>query len=74
MTVDYMFIMFYQASYMDSELMDHIIKHLKMDQRMNIVYRSGERVLVSPLFITVFSISSFLFYSFLLTQGNYSSA
>ena len=69
-TVDYMFITFYQASYMDSELMDHIIKHWKMDQRMNIVYRAGERVLLSPLFITVFSISSFLFYSFLLMHRN----
>ena len=63
-SVDVMFITFYQASYMDPELMDHIIKYWKMDQQMNIVYRSGERVLLSPLFITVFSISYFLFLFF----------
>ena len=60
-SVGVMFVTFYQANYMDPELMDHIIKYWKMDQQMNIVYRSGERVLLSPLFITVFFFFSLSF-------------
>ena len=64
-SVDYMFLTFYKGSFIDSELMDHIINHWKIDQRMNVVYRSGECVLLSPLFITVF-LNPPLFIFFLL--------
>mgnify|MGYP007071360167 CR=1 FL=1 len=53
-TADYMFLTFTKGGFMDSELMDHIIRFWKNDESMNVVYRSGERVLLSPLFITVF--------------------
>ena len=60
--VDYMFLTFTRASFMDSELMDHIIRYWKNDEHMNVVYRSGERVLLSPLFITVFLFFPFFFF------------
>ena len=62
-STDYMFLTFYKASFMDSELMDHIISHWKIDQQMNVVYRSGERVLLCPLFITVFLLPPFCYFS-----------
>ena len=38
---------------MDSYLMNFVIKYWKQDPEMGLVYHSGERVLLSPLFITV---------------------
>ena len=64
-TVDYLFLTFTKGGFMDSELMDHIIRFWKNDESMNLVYRSGERVLLSPLFITVF-IFFFSFFSALV--------
>ena len=53
-SIDYMFLTFYKASFMDSEL---------IDQRMNVVYRSGERVILSPLYIMVFLIPPLFYFS-----------
>ena len=60
--VDYMFLTFTRGGFMDSELMDHIIRFWKNDESMNVVYRSGERVLLSPLFITVFLFFFLIFF------------
>ena len=38
---------------MDSYLMDFVIKYWKQDPELGLVYHSGGRVLLSPLFITV---------------------
>ena len=52
-TVDYIYNTFGKGALMDSYLMDFVIKYWKQDPELGLVYRSGERVLLSPLFITV---------------------
>ena len=52
-TVDYIYNTFGKGALMDSYLMDFVIKYWKQDPEMGLVYHSGERVLLSPLFITV---------------------
>ena len=38
---------------MDSYIMDFVIKYWKQDPELGLAYQSGERLLLSPLFITV---------------------
>ena len=52
-TVDYIYNTFGKGALMDSYLMDFVIKYWKQEPEMGLVYHSGERVLLSPLFITV---------------------
>ena len=52
-TVDYIYNTFGKGALMDSYLMDFVIKYWKQDPEMGLVYHSGERVLLSPIFITV---------------------
>ena len=51
--VDYIYDTFGKGALMDSYLMDFVIKYWKQDPELGLVYHSGERVLLSPLFITV---------------------
>ena len=51
--VDYIYNTFGKGALMDSYLMDFVIKYWKQDPEMGLVYFSGERVLLSPLFIMV---------------------
>ena len=52
-TVDYIYNTFGKGALMDSYLMDFVIKYWKQDPELGLVYHSGERVLLSPLFIMV---------------------
>ena len=52
-TVDYIYNTFGKGASMDSYLMDFVIKYWKQDPELGLAYQSGERVLLSPLFITV---------------------
>ena len=61
--VDYIYNTFGKGALMDSYLMDFVIKYWKQDPEMGLVYHSGgERVLLSPLFITV-NVCYHFFYS-----------
>ena len=51
--VDYIYNKIGKGALMDSYLMDFVIKYCKEDPELGLVYHSGERVLLSPLFITV---------------------
>ena len=52
-TVDYIYDTFGKGALMDSYLMDFVIKYWKQDPELGLAYQSCERVLLSPLFITV---------------------
>ena len=52
-TVDYIYNTFGKGALMDSYLMDFVIKYWKQDPELGLAYQSGERLLLSPLFITV---------------------
>ena len=51
--IDYIYDTFGKGALMDSYLMDFVIKYWKQDPELGLAYQSGERVLLSPLFITV---------------------
>ena len=51
--VHYIYDTFSRGSLMDSYLMDFFIKYWKRDPELGLPYQSGERVLLSPLFITI---------------------
>lgn len=48
--VEYMCLTFGKGAFMESYVMDHVIKYWKEDADMNLVYRSGERVLFLHLY------------------------
>ena len=51
--INYIYDTFGKGALMDSYLMDFVIKYWKQDPELGLAYHSGERVLLSPLFITV---------------------
>jgi len=51
--IDYIYDTFGKGALMDLYIMDFVIKYWKQDPELGLVYLSGERVLLSPLFITV---------------------
>ena len=61
--VDYICDTFGEGSFMDTYLMDYVIKYWKQDPDMSLVYRAGERVLLSLLFITVNVSAIFYFFA-----------
>ena len=59
--VNYIYNTFGKGACMDSYLMFFVIKYWKQDPEMSLVYRSGKRVLLAPLFITV-NVSAVMFF------------
>ena len=51
--IDYIYDTFGKGALMDSYIMDFVIKYWKQDPELGLAYQSGERLLLSPLFITV---------------------
>ena len=60
--IDYIYDTFGKEALMDSYIMDFVIKYWKQDPELGLAYQSGERLLLSPLFITV----NVCYHSFLL--------
>ena len=59
--VDYIYNTFGKGACMDSYLMDFVINYWEQDPEMSLVYHPGERVLLSPLFMTI-NVSALMYF------------